>query len=813
MQQTQSRNSDRGRAADAHFRTMSAVTICTAVLSWLLLGVYRGFIVDSEATAGGHVAQALTGILASHYDLLFVMVLTLVVLALLHFFRSSRAACIGILVFFYLINALTLVWGFANINLVKILGEPFTYQWLVYGDFLQNADARNAMSDAFNLRDFTILSLSIVLVLALGGVFAWLWLQLGATGHRVMLGVVAVGVGLAALGTGYHVHAAGLPASKLQNPIVTFVESALMSPTPVVMTMPANSNDPALASVGDRPAETSRFKAPAPNPVKNVLLFIMESVPAKYVEPFGGQYPVTPSLNSEVDSSVRFARIYAHAPSTNYTLFSLFSSIYNDISYSGMTSSNPHLKLDSLSNTLSAHGFRTGFFWSADSRFQHVDEFLLNKGLDIITDYRGQQCATPVFKISTESFPNADYGSDICTAATTLDWINKDPDKPFLAMMFTAMTHYPYQVTASPDSTELPGGQKLVHYSDDEKFNSYLNALRIGDAALGDILEALRKSGRLDSTLVVVMGDHGEAFGEHENYGHASALYEENVHIPLMMINPQLFHGEVDQTLGGVIDIAPTILDILGIPLPKQWQGHSLFSQNRPERTFFFAPWRGVQFGYRENDKKVIFNGTTGKIEEYDLASDPGERSNLFRDGADQTAILGPIANWVQTQRPHIAQLIAQASIAAPGCGIDSIEVDAAGTSHEGAPRFQLVLDGKVLSEFEVPGPESTARVAKDSIKELKAAAAGTRTFKTDVAGGPSPQAIEVRYINDSWGGPDKPGDRNIFIREIRVNGRAVPRSDLHPDENSHGYTDDTGTALYSNGSLWVTGPFIPGCK
>ncbi|WP_189587385.1 sulfatase-like hydrolase/transferase, partial [Mesorhizobium sp. M8A.F.Ca.ET.208.01.1.1] len=79
--------------------------------------------------------------------------------------------------------------------------------------------------------------------------------------------------------------------------------------------------------------------------------------------------------------------------------------------------------------------------------------------------------------------------------------------------------------------------QAMVHYTDDEKFNAYLNALKVGDTALGEILESLKQSGKLDSTLVVILGDHGEAFGEHGDYVHATALYDENVHIPLIMVN------------------------------------------------------------------------------------------------------------------------------------------------------------------------------------------------------------------------------------------------------------------------------------
>ena len=801
---------------DMRFRRMSLQIICTGLLSWLLLGVYRSSIVDPQTTLQGLLASIPRGIASSYYDLIFIASLTAVALVLLFLVKSSRLGCAIVVFLFYVAILISLGWGFANIILVKMLGEPFTFQWLVYGDFLKNADARNAMADALNMRDFATLSISIILVLVLGHAAARLCLRLGIVGRRVLLSALVLGVGVATVGTGYHVRT--LRATKIQNPIVHFVESALLSPMPVVLTMKAGANDPDVASVGERPPETSSFKASTPNPIKNVLVFMMESVPSKYIETFGGKFPVTPNTKSYSEDSIRFDNIYAHAPSTQYSIFSLFTSMYNDISDYGMTNRYPYLKLNSISNTLSKNGFRTGFFWSADSRFQRVDKFLLNKGLDAIQDFRGQKCATPTFKLSSETWENMDYNSDLCTAQATIDWMNTDAEKPFFTIMFTAMTHYPYLVSDSPIFTFTKMSRSardttLVHYSDDEKFNSYLNALKIGDLALGQILDSLKQSGKLDSTLVVILGDHGEAFGEHGDYAHASAIYEENIHIPLIMINKHLFHDEVVHSVGGIVDVAPTILDILGIPLPKQWQGRSLFSEQRPNKTFFFNPWSGFLFGYRENDRKVIFNATIGKVEEYDLKADPDERTNLFRDDAnDRSALLQPIAGWVQSQRRRVADLVADAANDTPRCSITSLEVDAAGVSFQGPPRFDVLVDGKLVAGFDVPRKQSTASTSEAAVAALEGASADAQPFHVDLSGVTSPQTIELRYVNDLSAGPGKAGDRNLFIKSIKVNGQVVPTSKLHVDEQSHGYTDDSGTAMYTNGSLWVSGPFVAGC-
>ncbi|TGT68612.1 DUF229 domain-containing protein [bacterium M00.F.Ca.ET.159.01.1.1] len=800
---------------EVRLRRMFPRVICTGLLSWLLLGVYRGVILDPQTTFQGVLASIPTGLAASYYDLILIASVTATTLILLFLAKASRLASWAIVFLFYFLVAVSLVWGFANIDLVKMLGEPFTFQWLVYGDFLQNADAKNAMGDAVKARDAAILCGSVILVLVLGWAAARLCLGLGVVGRRTLLVALLLCVGGALIGTGKYVRAAALPASKIENPIVYFVRSAWLSSTPVAFAMSAGANDPDVASVGERPAETSSFKAPTPNPIKNVLIFMMESVPSKYIETFGGQYPVTPNIKSYAADSIRFDNIYAHAPSTHYSIFSLLTSMYNDISFYGMTAKYPYLPLDSISNTLSKHNFRTGFFWSADSRFQRVDEFLLNKGLGVMQDFRGQKCATPTFKLSSEQWKNMDYNSDLCTARSIIDWMNADSDKPFFGIMFTAMTHYPY-ITDSPMFSKMaPSSQNqaMVHYTDDEKFNAYLNALKVGDTALGEILESLKQSGKLDSTLVVILGDHGEAFGEHGDYVHATALYDENVHIPLIMVNKHLFRGEVAHPVGGIIDIAPTIMDVLGLPLPDQWQGRSLFSEQRPNKTFFFNPWAGSLLGYRENDRKVIFNATTGKVEEFDLKADPGEKTNLFSDDAsDRTALLQPIAGWVQSQKRRIANLVADNAKDAGHCTATSLEIDAAGTDYQGPPQFEVFVDGKRLAEIAVQGKPSTASTGEARVAELKDAAIEAQSFRVDLSGTPNPRAIEIRYVNDMWAGDGLPGDRNLFIRSVKVNGQLVPTGKLRVDERSHGFTDDSGTAMYTDGSLWVSGPFIEGC-
>jgi len=176
--------------------------------------------------------------------------------------------------------------------------------------------------------------------------------------------------------------------------------------------------------------------------------------------------------------------------------------------------------------------------------------------------------------------------------------------------------------------------------------NRYLGSLRSSDAAIGKVLDHLKKRGLLDSTLVVITGDHGQAFGEHRFRIHGHTIYEEELHIPLILISSQI-KTEKRDTLGGMIDLAPTLLHILGLPLEPSWKGRSLFDPHRPDRVFMFAPNQDMVAGYREGTHKFMYSVTRDRTLVYDLANDPAEKHNLA-DDYDAKKIRGHLSGWLQ---------------------------------------------------------------------------------------------------------------------------------------------------------------------
>jgi arylsulfatase A-like enzyme len=114
-----------------------------------------------------------------------------------------------------------------------------------------------------------------------------------------------------------------------------------------------------------------------------------------------------------------------------------------------------------------------------------------------------------------------------------------------------------------------------------------------------------------------------------------------------MFFNPA-FKGGKHNGVAGLVDIAPTVAELLGKPVPMEWQGENLFSRTESDRVYFFAPWSDYLFGYREGNIKYIYNATKDETEKYDLSSDPLEQNNLELTDEDKLLCHQKMAAWAQ---------------------------------------------------------------------------------------------------------------------------------------------------------------------
>jgi arylsulfatase A-like enzyme len=326
----------------------------------------------------------------------------------------------------------------------------------------------------------------------------------------------------------------------------------------------------------------------------------------------------------------------------------LFCSVYPIEELGSVTNYATHAELPSLPQVLVDHGFRTAFFHQGQLGFDREGEFL---------DAHGFQ---QVFGTARDF----DEPRDSRLVPELFDWIQQRPGRPFFAALWTQDSHHPYAAPPVP----------RLGLTGNDAVDRYLDAIYEEDSIIGRIADELDRRGLGDDTLIVVIGDHGEAFGEHDYLVHNFTVYDEETRIPLMFINPRIFRRAIrENTLGQQIDVAPTILDLLGIAAPGSWQGSSLFSPNRIPRAYLTANGEGYVWGLVSGKFKFVFHANGTRPELYDLTADPRERRNLATDPAYAAQIAEArqrIAAWYAYQNKfydrHIEDDAALASSTMP---------------------------------------------------------------------------------------------------------------------------------------------------
>jgi phosphoglycerol transferase MdoB-like AlkP superfamily enzyme len=627
------------------------VVIASALVLALALAFIRSSVTGQCWDLYLHPFKAFPEVLwTGFYDVLYVFLLTLIFLALLRITRNKKRISKLICGTFVILCFFSLLAGILNIRVVEMLGKPFNYPWLYYSDFLKSGDAQAAITSNIPFDYFLrIVMITVAAFITVQLILVVTDLLFRRKKMRTVLvfalaccSIVYIGVAPALVDN------SGMDYNKLANPVVAFTASVgLFSGDPELFTMNvADSLKFDLSGKKNIPGAAQKKS------IRNVLIFVMESTPAEYIQPYSRLYRITPELEKLLPEAVVFDNIYAHAPATNNSMVSILGSVYPWLSYNSITREHPGIAIPTISSELKKRGYRTAFFNSADNRFQKAGEFLAQRKFDDVKDCNSITCEGR-FEIHDEKWDYLDGKDDACTADDLLSWVKQDTARPFFTMMWTYQTHYPY----------FTSGEEQTYTTADPVQNRYLNAVHHSDLVLGTLIRQLKESGLYESTLIVVIGDHGEAFGRHNQTTHASGIYEENLHVPCLLINP-LFKGTHSSGIGGLVDIAPTVMDQLGFPSPAQWQGKDLFTAKDNDRVYFFTPWADYLFGYREGSRKYIFNATKNLTEMYDLKTDPQETRNIALEFPQQAEISHQrLAGWVQSINSCMNRLLAESPV------------------------------------------------------------------------------------------------------------------------------------------------------
>jgi arylsulfatase A-like enzyme len=164
--------------------------------------------------------------------------------------------------------------------------------------------------------------------------------------------------------------------------------------------------------------------------------------------------------------------------------------------------------------------------------------------------------------------------------------------------------------------------------------------IAFADMWLGKLLDAVRELGLADDTAVVVMADHGEAWGEHKAYFHGTDLFDEQMRVPLVIMIPGHAARVIDDPVA-LMDVGPTLLDMVGAPAPESMRGRSLLPllEGKPRARDLVVSellpataWPHHAVMMVDGDHKIIHRLTERRWELYDLAADPGEQHDLADD-------------------------------------------------------------------------------------------------------------------------------------------------------------------------------------
>jgi hypothetical protein len=340
---------------------------------------------------------------------------------------------------------------------------------------------------------------------------------------------------------------------------------------------------------------------------RNVVLVSLESTGAGYLSSYGAREDPMPHLTELARQSILFENTYAVYPESIKGLYSILCSAYPAIHTP--PEAYERVPCDSLAEKLAQSGYRTGLFHSG--RFGYL-------GMESIVQRRGFQTLEDAGQIGGDH--QSSFGVDEpSTVKRILMWLDGLPaGERFFITYLPVAGHHPY-------ATPAPGP-----FPENDMRGCYLNSLHYADAALGLLIEGLRERHLDRDTLWVIFGDHGEAFGQHEgNFGHTLFVYEENVHVPLLIAANGLTREPVRvPEPASLLDVAPTVLDLLGLGLPSSYEGESLLTP-KPRMALFFTDYTVSMLGLRDERWKFIHEMDSGRSKLFDLRADPAERIDL----------------------------------------------------------------------------------------------------------------------------------------------------------------------------------------
>lgn len=466
----------------------------------------------------------------------------------------------------------------------------------------------------------------------------------------------------------------------------------------------------------------------------NVLVVLADTFRADNLSAYGSTLDLTPNLDRWAGRSLLYRRTWSAGGWTLPSQASLMTSLW-PLQHRALTvDSAIPAAAQTLAEELLARGYRTGAV---------TDGGVISRRHDFEQG----------FEYFDERFRPLE---DLLAAAQ--DFLDQDDGRPTFLYLHTYRAHHPYY--ASPE-TLARHGSRLGAATDYGYAEAALRQTgwwnhkgplpeglrpamarleglyRAGvidlDAELGPFLDGLEQRGWFEPGYLVFTSDHGEAFGEHDNFRHEGGAFEEQARIPLFLFGPGVAAAAKDQP-ASLIDIAPTILELLELPPVPDWRGRSLLGAGPGSRSLLCVaggseedrPLAVIQSGQHKLLLPELDPRPVNLQAAFDLERDPGELKNRWPSQHDAVQGLFP-----RLER-DLGQFVDEALP----------ESRAFGGSSEALLMMLGYLSGYMLGK-DPPPPPADAQAAPEAPGQ--AAGPGAAAPRSDGAGAPGPEAVPSR--------------------------------------------------------------------
>ncbi len=370
-----------------------------------------------------------------------------------------------------------------------------------------------------------------------------------------------------------------------------------------------------------------------------IIIINLDTLRADHLGCYGYDRATSPTIDRLAEESVLFTHAFSQAPNTPPSQTSIFSGLYPMTH--GMIEDDDRIPLSvvMLAEVLQENGFATAGFH--DGGYMSND-FNMGQGFDLYDSSLGGGLKKIGPKVSR--------------------WLSDHSDKNFLLMIHTYDIHTPYDPPEGYHDLFLGGLEpptpgfeptaaaleeiRLSVWTDEPKSlppNDLENAkalydggIRWVDAWIDGFMRELQALGLDQRATIVLISDHGEEFQEHGSLLHEK-LYATVTHVPLMIRLPGAGHSRKIETLVETIDLMPTLLDLVGLPVPTATQGQSLLPLIQGQKTddavaFGESPFFGHRRFAGHGRWRLLLTKNTGQVELYDFDADPLESRNLASD-------------------------------------------------------------------------------------------------------------------------------------------------------------------------------------